>query len=610
MQHLPTDSPRSFAADSAAARRTPQPPTALERLALLMASVVTATALAACGGGGSDAPSGAAPSPAPAPAPTPAPAPAPSPAPSPAPAPAPAPATGTALTGTIRGPIAAEVVLQNNGGDDLTATVVQSVGVTDRYDETPFVFATKLLDGAAYQVSIKTAPADQTCSVYKGAAGTMPVAATTLRVGCEITNDLVSRSTNDAVKGTFFDSSAPVIGGSVAAIGATTQGYGEGRFVAFVSNAAGMAGTTSAHRQVFWRDRLTGETRLVSATAAGAEGNDDSWAPAISADGLVVVFESYASNLVANDTNAVRDVFGWSAQGGTVERLSVGAGGVEANAASFSPTVSGDGRVVAFMSGASNLTPGVSGINEIHVIRRDVVAATNKLISVNASGVPQEAGNPVLSEDGNRLAFSTFWPLLPSDTNNLWDIYVYDHAGSSLQRVSLTSTGGERNQGTESASRSVAPAISGDGRYVAYATTATNVVPGDTNGVQDVFVVDTQTGAVARASVDSAGAQGSADSPSAQGERPALSADGQWVAFSTSASNLGAPGNNAVMHNMVTGETRVLSSQTSSSVGPVAMSRTGAYAVFGAGAPLDSRFASSGLFARFTGVARSWWWID
>ena len=520
------------------------------------------------------------------------------------------PATPTySIGGTVSG-LGGSVVLQNNGGDDLTATVARSTGNTELYDESPFGFATKLLDGATYQVSIKTAPATQTCSVYKGASGTMPVAATTLRVGCEITNDLVSRSTSDAVKGTYFDSSAPVIGGSAVAIGATTQGYGEGRFVAFVSNATGMAGTTNAHRQVFWRDRLTGETKLVSATAAGAEGNDDSWAPAISADGLVVVFESYASNLVANDTNAVRDVFGWSAQTGTVERLSVGAGGVQANAASFSPTVSGDGRVVAFLSGASNLTPGVSGISEIHVIRRDVVAATNKLVSVNASGVPQEAGNPVLSEDGNRLAFSTFWPLLPSDTNNLWDIYVYDHAGSSLQRVSLTSTGGERDQGTESASRSVAPAISGDGRYVAYATTATNVVPGDTNGLQDVFVVDTQTGAVVRASVSGAGAQGNADSPSTQGERPALSADGQWVAFSTSASNLGAPASNAVMHNVVTGETRVLSSQTSSSVGPVAMSRTGAYAVFGAGAQLDSRFASSGLFARFTGVARSWWWVD
>jgi Tol biopolymer transport system component len=517
----------------------------------------------------------------------------------------------------LRGPIGAQLVLQNNGGDDLSATVTLIAGNTDRYDETAFSFATRLADGAPYQVTVKTAPSGHTCSVYKGASGTMPVVATALRVGCEITNDLISRSSNDAVKGTYFDSSAPAVGGSAVPIGTTTQAYGEGRFVAFVSSASGMAGATGAHRQVFWRDRLTGQTKLVSATPAGVEGNGDSWAPAISADGLVVVFESYASNLVAGDTNGVRDVFGWSAQDATntVERLSVGAGGVQANAESFAPSVSGDGRVVAFSSGASNLTPGVSGINSIHVYRRDVATSTNTLVSVNAAGIAQEAAHPVLSEDGNRLAFSTFWPLLASDTNNLWDIYVYDHSASSLQRVSLTSTGGERNQGTESASRSVAPAISGDGRFVAYATTASNVVAGDTNGVQDVFVADTQTGAVTRASVSSAGVQGNADSPLGQGERVALSYDGSWVAFSTASNTLGAGGgttgiSNVVMHHRVTGETRAVSDQTTGSVGPAAMSRSGAYVVFGAATQLDGRFASSGLFSRFTGVARSWWWVD
>ena len=575
-----------------------------QRIAALMASVVTAAALAACGGGGSDAPVAATP-----PAPTPAP-------PSPPPPAPPPPSAGTALTGSVRGPIGAQLVLQNNGADDLSVTVALSPGNTEKYDETAFSFATLLANATPYTVTVKTPPAGQTCSVYKGASGSMPVAAQALRVGCEITYDLVSRSSNDAVRGTYYDSRDPVVGGSTEAIGATTQGYGEGRFIAFVSSAAGIAGSTGARRQVFWRDQLTGETKLVSASAAGAEGNGDSWAPSISADGLAVAFESYASNLVAGDTNGVRDVFGWLATDPAgIERLSVGAGGAEANAASYGPTVSGDGRVVAFMSGASNLTPGVSGTNGTHVIRRDVVAGTNKLVSVNAGGVAQDAGNPVLSEDGNRLAFSTFWPLLASDTNNLWDIYVYDHGASSLQRVSLTSTGGERNQGTESASRSVAPAISGNGRFVAYATTATNMVPGDTNAMQDVFVTDTQTGAVTRASVSSSGAQGNADSPVGQGERVALSHDGTWVAFSTASNTLGVGAgttgiSNVVMHNRVTGETRAVTNQTTGSVGPVAMSRSGAYVVFGAANPLDGRFASSGLFSRFTGVTRAWWWVD
>ncbi len=517
----------------------------------------------------------------------------------------------------MRGPVGAQLVLQNNGGDDLAATVTASAGNTDRYDETPFNFATRLADGAAYQVSVKTAPAGQTCQVYKGAAGTMPVGATVVRVGCEVTHDLVSRSSNDAVRATYFESSAPVIGGSAGAVGATPLGYGEGRFVAFVSNAAGMGGATNARRQVFWRDRLTGQTVLVSANAAGAEGNGDSWAPALSADGLTVAFESYASNLVGGDTNTVRDIFVWSAVNPTdIQRVSVGTAGAEANAESFEPTVSGDGRVVAFSSGASNLTAGVSGTSTINVYRRDLASGTNTLVSADAGGLGVGGGRPALSEDGKRLAFWSFASnIVAGDTNGLWDIFVLDATSGARTRVSLTSGGGERNQGTESASRVVAPAISGNGRYVAYATTASNVVAGDTNGLQDVFVVDTQTGAVVRASVDAAGTQGNADSPLGQGERVALSADGHWVAFSTAADNLGAGAgvtgvSNALLKNWVTGDLRALTNQATGSVGPVTLSRSGAYAAFGAATPLDGRFANSGLFARFTGLARAWWWVD
>jgi Tol biopolymer transport system component len=398
------------------------------------------------------------------------------------------------------------------------------------------------------------------------------------------------------------------------AVGATTQGYGEGRFAAFVSNAPGLGGATGAKRQVFWRDRFTGETLLVSASAAGVEGNGDSFAPALSADGLTVAFESYASNLVANDTNAVRDVFVWSAQNRSASalRVSVGAGGVEANAESYEPALSGDGRVIAFSSGASNLTAGVSGTSTINVYRRDLVGNTNTLVSVSSStALSVGGGRPALSEDGKRLAFYSFSDAVAAgDSNNLWDIFVYDSTTGLTARVSLPQGGGERNQGTESASRVVAPAISGDGRYVAFATTATNMVAGDTNALQDVFVVDTQTGTVTRASVSSAGLQGDADSPVGQGERPSLSHDGSWIGFSSGATNLGAPAGNALMHNLLTGETRALSSMSGSSVGPVVLSRGASYGLFGAGDRLDSRFASSGLFARFTGVGRAFWWYD
>ncbi|OYU78069.1 MAG: hypothetical protein CFE45_29985, partial [Burkholderiales bacterium PBB5] len=367
------------------------------------------------------------------------------------------PPASTALIGTLRGPLGVTLVLQNNGGDDLTSTVLRSPGVTDSYDETPFSFPTRQLDGNAYRVSIKPTPAGQTCSVYKGATGTMPVTANSVRVGCEHTFDLVSRSTDNAVKGSYFESSAPVLGGAAGPGGTTTQGYGEGRFVAFVANAAGLAGSTGARRQVFWRDNLTGETKLISASAAGVQGDGDSFAPAISADGLSVAFESYASNLVANDTNGVRDVFVWSAlsQGSpqVITRVSVATSGADS-------------------SGASNLSTGVSGINTINVYRRDLVSGATTLVTRGLGGSGVGGGRPMLSEDGVRLAFYSFAAdLVVGDGNGLWDIFVLDATTGGLQRVSLTTGGGERNQGTESASRVVAPAISGNGQWVAFAPT-------------------------------------------------------------------------------------------------------------------------------------------
>ena len=325
-----------------------------------------------------------------------------------------------------------------------------------------------------------------------------------------------------------------------------------------MSSAAGLGGSTGAHRQIFWRDRFTGETRLISASGAGVEGNADSSAPAISADGLHVAFESYATNLVAGDANGVRDVFLWAADGGVLPaelvRVNVGTGGAEANSDSVEATLSADGKVVAFSSSASNLTPGVSGTNTVNVYLRDLTAGTNTLVSADGGGTGVGGSKPALSEDGKRLAFYSFAStIVPGDTNGLWDVFVYDRTSSATARVSLTSSGSERNQGTESVSRVVEPAISGDGRYVAYATTATNVVAGDTNGLQDVFVVDTQTGSVVRASVANDGTQGDADSPSGQGERVALSYDGTWVAFASSATTLGAPAGNVLMRNVKRG---------------------------------------------------------
>jgi Tol biopolymer transport system component len=534
------------------------------------------------------------------------------------------PAVG-ALSGRYFGPVGAQIVLRASGVEDLTLTLPTAGNTLDPYNQLDFAFTPPLADGTAYQVQLLTPAPDHQCAVFGGASGTMPVAATTVRVGCEVTHDLVSRSSASLVRGSYFDSSAPVVGGADVALGTTTQAHGEGRFVAFVSSAA-LAGNTGAHRQVYWRDRLTGVTRLVSATPAGAEGNGDSGAPSISADGLTVAFESLATNLDGSDTNGVSDVFVWRAldagAAAGARRVSLAAGGGQADGASSEPVLSGDGSVLAWTSTASNLAAGVSGTTTPNVYRRVLAGGTTTpgttpgttpvttLVSRDAQGKGVGGARPAISEDGNRLAFwSAAATLVAGDVNGLWDIFVHDQAGASLQRVSLTSSGGERDQGSESASRVVAPAISGNGRFVAYASTATNVVPDDTNGVQDVFVVDTATGAVTRASVSTGGVQGNADSPAGQGERVALSADGRQVAFSTLASNLGPRGNNVVLRDLAGGTTQALSDQGTSSVGPVMLSRRAGYAVFGSGSALDPRYNGSGLYARYTGLVPGFSWL-
>ncbi len=184
----------------------------------------------------------------------------------------------------------------------------------------------------------------------------------------------------------------------------------------------------------------------------------------------------------------------------------------------------------------------------------------------------------------------------------MWDIFLYDSRAPKLKRLSLTSTGTERDQGAESISRVVAPAISGNGNFVAFATTANNMVPGDNNRLQDVFVVDCNSGEVRRASTGPGGVEGNGDSPAGQGEKIGISADGNMVAFSTNATNLGG---NIILKNIHTDEAIPISTDGSRGVGRPSLSFLAAYVVFGSGSRLDGRFPSSGIFARFTGLSVS-----
>jgi hypothetical protein len=503
------------------------------------------------------------------------------------------PAAGNSLvSGTFSGPAGSNIVLQNNGKNDLTLTAKKETG--KNYSSNPFSFATPFPDGSKFKITVKKAPGGQTCVIYSGGEGTLPQSATSLNVGCDFTYDLLSRSSDNKSFSTFYETTNPVVGGN--------QGE-EGRYVVFISSAT-FAGSTGKHRQIFWRDRNAGITKLISASPAGEEGNADSYAPAISGDGKTVAFESFSSNLVQSDKNGFRDVFVWHSTTGKIEVASIGAKGAEANAESYEPTVSGDGNLIAFTSMAGNISPTDKGVSNNNVYLRDLQAETTIMISVDPNTKQGGGGsNPSISYDGNRIAFySHTSTLVANDNNGLWDIFLWEKDKKPLKRISLTADGKERDQGSESANRIVAPAISGNGQFIAYSTTASNMVPGDNNNSQDVFVYDINANTTTIASNSSDGKPGNADSPIEQGEKIAISFDGKWVAFSTKASNLGVPASNIVMHNMSTGENKVISSVVGSSVGRPSISCSGSYVVFGIGGKLDSRFPSSGIFANYTGV--------
>lgn len=497
------------------------------------------------------------------------------------------------LDGVFFAPKGTTVVLQKDGAEELSLTASPN-GRAD-FSSNPFKFPNSYLDGTSYTLAVKSASAGQTCKVEKGSRGTIGSSPGFVRIGCDYTYELLSRSTDNAKFGTFYESSAPVVGGDLAE---------EGRYVAFVSSAVGLGNSLGKKRQILWRDRNSGETKLVSIGMNGAEGNGDSFAPSISADGQSVAFESYATNLVPIDTNSVRDIFVWNAKTNIVTAVSTGAGEIETNAESFEPVISGDGSLIAFSSGASNLAPGVSGINTINVYLKKVGSGQSPiLISADPKTKKGVGGStPSISDDGSKVAFYSFAStLVADDKNNLWDIFLYDSGNPKLKRLSRTSSGDERDQGTESTSRVVAPSMSGNGLFVAFATTAANMVEGDTNKLQDVFVVNTFSGEVKRVSIGKEGIEGNGDSPIGQGEKIGISFDGRLIAFSTGATNLGG---NIILKNITDGETRVISTDGSRGVGRPAVSRNGGYVIFGSGSRLDSRFTSSGIFARFTGITR------
>jgi Tol biopolymer transport system component len=322
---------------------------------------------------------------------------------------------------------------------------------------------------------------------------------------------------------------------------------GDGRYTAFVSYAWNLvSGDTNNACDVFVRDNSNGGIELVSVSSTEEQIVTQSCLvrPAISADGRFVAFHSDAAGLVPNDTSTNSDIFVRDRELGTTERVSVGSNGETAlgngteYANSLDPAISADGRFVAFMSSGRNLIAGRE-IHETHVYVRDRVTGTTEVVSERPDGQPTNgpAAQPSLSADGRYVAFVAYSEgLVPGDDNLGPDVFVRDRATGTTTAASVSSTGALPKYIT-ARPQSEQPSISGDGRYVAFSSNASDLVPGDDYNDIDVFVRDRVGGTTRMASVTATGEQASGG----DSVWPSISADGRYVAFHSSAGNL-SPG--------------------------------------------------------------------
>lgn len=304
----------------------------------------------------------------------------------------------------------------------------------------------------------------------------------------------------------------------------------DGRFVVFQSEATNLtANDTTSFYDIFWKDMQTGRIELVSVTTSGNSSGRNALQSAMSADGRFVAFETDASNIVAGDTNGTWDIFVRDMQAGTTQRVSVSSSGAQGGGRSDSPFVTSDGRYVFFHSYTAfvpeDTNPGYD------VYRHDMISGQTLLVSTGAGGLIGNGDSiwPWASDDGNRVVFvswSTNW--ITGDTNGQGDAFLKDLSTGAIQRINVSSAGAQNNGET------VWPSISGNGKYATFVSWGSTLVSGDTNGNWDVFVRDLTNNTTTRINVRPDGAQANSYAYSPV----PLSRDGRYVAFASLATDL------------------------------------------------------------------------
>jgi len=294
-----------------------------------------------------------------------------------------------------------------------------------------------------------------------------------------------------------------------------------GRTVAFTSGATNLAGQdTNDTVDVFVRDLKAGVTRLASVGVDGRAGDGPSFFPDLSANGRYVAFQSVASNLVPGDTNGVEDAFVRDLRTGRTERVSLLGRNEGQVAAGVEPHLSANGRLVLFQA--------VNSDEDAPLYVRDRATDTTRKLRIGRPGITLASWT--ISGNGRYVAFTTDAPLVGEDANGTFDAYRYDLATGATKRVSVGSAGEQGNADSTTVD------LSWNGRVVAFSSSASNLVAGDTNGLVDVFRRDLRSGTTRHVSVGINGQQANGDS--AFSRDLTISADGHHVAFGSFATNL------------------------------------------------------------------------
>ena len=378
----------------------------------------------------------------------------------------------------------------------------------------------------------------------------------------------------------------------------------DGRVIAFVTAGEAFGLDTGGDvANVFVVDERTGEGRLVSEGRDGAAANGPSSDPVVSPGGEAVAFVSEASNLVPDDTNDRPDVF-LRRGDEPIQRVSVGAEGQQGSGTASQPDLSQDGKV-AFVSTSQDPNGGLAD-----VFVRDLGEDT----TVRLSGEAEFAAAPAISANGRYVIFSSSDAAVPGGDNGIGDVFRRDLETDEIQRITQSSDGAQQNA---SARQTRTSDLSADGRYVVFASAASNLVQGDDNGVTDVFVRDAEDGRTTRVSIANDRRAGDGDSLA-----PTISRSGSFVAFRSAAGNLVSDGDRPVgagaaprvfLHDRQTRTTSLVGvgtggpsrgdSEAAGTAAPATVSRDGNRVLFTA--PTAGDVGVTGVFSRLVEPAQT-----